>query len=257
MFLQEIQFKDRTTDELILEYKKTESLEIKQEIVRRHMYIVESSAINMRNVFLSFSEVEDMVNEGVIEIMNGLDRFDPSKGVKFSTYMYNRIRGMIIDRARKQDWVPRNERSKAAYLEKETEQLAIELGREPTDIEISDRTEIEIEEIHRIRSGQGMFAVLSLNKVLESDYDRQGKQIPSGIDMEEPEENCMEKELKRILADAIRSLNEREQIIVSLYYQEELNMQEIGEVLGLSKARISQIHSDILKKLTTYMEEQN
>ena len=101
------QYKDQSNEELLQLYKETGSLEVKQEIVMRYIYLVKSIALQMRDIYLSFSQVDDIISEGVIAIMSAIDKFDVDKNVKFETFISKRIKGMIIDLARKQDWVPR------------------------------------------------------------------------------------------------------------------------------------------------------
>ena len=97
-------YKEKTNEELLKLYKETGSLEIKQEIVMRYIYLVKSIALQMRDIYLSFSQVDDIISEGVIAIMSSIDKFDVDKNVKFETFISKRIKGMIIDLARKQDW---------------------------------------------------------------------------------------------------------------------------------------------------------
>ncbi len=125
-----------TNEELLTEYQRTGKLDVKQELVMRYVYIVKSIAIQMRDVYISFAQIEDIVNEGVLVIMSALDKFDPEKNVKFETYISKRIKGMVIDMARKQDWIPRSVRKNARDIDEVTTKLYNELGRYPTPEEI-------------------------------------------------------------------------------------------------------------------------
>ena len=126
-----------TNEELLTEYQRTGKLDVKQELVMRYVYIVKSIAIQMRDVYISFAQIEDIVNEGVLVIMSALDKFDPEKNVKFETYISKRIKGMVIDMARKQDWIPRSVRKNARDIDEVTTKLYNELGRYPTPEEVA------------------------------------------------------------------------------------------------------------------------
>ena len=113
-------FDNWTNEQLLLQYKEKQEMEVKHELVLRYLYVVKSIALQMRGVYLNFTQIEDIVNEGVLCIMKSLDKFEIEKGVKFETYITKRIRGMIIDLARKQDWVPRSVRKMGKDIEKIT-----------------------------------------------------------------------------------------------------------------------------------------
>lgn len=120
-------YSEMTNEELLRKYKETNDLSMKQELVMRYVYIVKSIALQMRDVYLSFAQVDDMINDGVLAIMNALDKFDFEKNVKFETYVSKRIRGMIIDLARRQDWIPRSVRKSAKEIDNATMELYNEL----------------------------------------------------------------------------------------------------------------------------------
>ena len=130
-------YKDKTNEELLQMYKETKSLEIKQEIVMRYVYLVKSIALQMRDIYMSFSQVDDIINEGVIAIMAAIDKYDLDKNVKFETYISKRIKGMIIDLARKQDWVPRSTRKNTRDIEEAVTTLYNKLGYYPSVQEVT------------------------------------------------------------------------------------------------------------------------
>lgn len=251
------QFADKSNEELLEQYSKTGYLEIKQELALRYLYVVKSAAVRMRDVYLGFAQMEDIINEGVIVLMNTLDKFDPSMNVKFETYISKRIRGMIIDLARKQDWVPRSTRKSAKSIQEAIDELAAKNGRMPEDHEVAAHLDIPIEKYHEINSKVNLFSVLSLDMLLDGASEtKQAAAIPSVVESEQPEAQYMEKEFKKVLADGVRSLKEKEQMVVSLYYIEELNMKQIAEVLEVSEPRVSQIHSGAIRKLKEYIAKE-
>ncbi len=246
-----------TNEELLTEYRRTNALEMKQELVMRYVYIVKSIALQMRDVYVSFAQIEDIVNEGVLVIMGALDKFDPEKNVKFETYISKRIKGMVIDMARKQDWIPRSVRKNARDIDEVTSKLYNELGRYPTPEEIARELNLSLEKYQETQKKTTLYNVLSLDMVLdEGNENKKTVYLPSRDEDEQPELRCLKKESGEILAEGIKSLKENEQLVISMYYVEELNMKQIAEVLEVSEPRVSQIHANAVKKLKTYMQKE-
>lgn len=249
-------YSELTNEELLRKYKETDDLSMKQELVMRYVYIVKSIALQMRDVYLSFAQVDDMINDGVIAIMNALDKFDFEKNVKFETYVSKRIRGMIIDLARRQDWIPRSVRKSAKEIDNATMELYNELGRYPTAEETADHLHLSLDKYHEALGKTNLFNVLSLDMVLEETMEnKKSVQLPSNNQQEQPEAHLLERELHGRLVDALHSLKENEQMVVSLYYVDELNMKEIAKILEVSEPRISQIHSNALRKMRLFLKE--
>ena len=250
-------FDGLTNEELLTEYQKTGGLSLKQELVMRYVYIVRSIAIQMRDVYVSFAQIEDIVNEGVLVIMSALDKFDPEKNVKFETYISKRIKGMVIDMARKQDWILRSVRKNARDIDEVTTKLYNELGRYPTPEEIAGHLNMSLEKYQEAQRKTTLFNVLSLDLVLDDGGEsKKTVYLPSKNENEQPELNCLKKEAGEVLAEGIRSLKENEQMVISLYYVEELNMKQIAEVMSISEPRVSQIHANAVKKLKTYLNKE-
>ena len=250
-------FDGLTNEELLTEYQKTGGLSLKQELVMRYVYIVRSIAIQMRDVYVSFAQIEDIVNEGVLVIMSALDKFDPEKNVKFETYISKRIKGMVIDMARKQDWIPRSVRKNARDIDEVTTKLYNELGRYPTPEEIASYLNISLEKYQEAQRKTTLYNVLSLDLVLdEGGENKKTVYLPSKDENEQPELKCLKKESGEVLAEGIRKLKENEQLVISMYYVEELNMKQIAEVLSVSEPRVSQIHANAVKKLKTYLQKE-
>lgn len=124
------------TPELLAAYKQTGDENLKWPLVLRYEGLIKSAALQIRGVYSSFAQVDDIVSEGILTLLSSIDKFDPDKGIKFETYVSKRIRGMVIDLARKQDWLPRNIRQRAKEIDSAVSHLANELGRFPTDQEI-------------------------------------------------------------------------------------------------------------------------
>ncbi len=247
---------DLTNEQLLIEYKQSGNIQLKHALVLRYIYVIRSIALQMRGIYLNFAQIDDIINEGVICLMSSLDKFELEKGVKFETYITKRIRGMIIDLARKQDWVPRSVRKMGKEIEKVTTELHNELGRVPTDEEIANRYGISLEKYEEFVSKSTLFNVLSLDFVLEETYEK--KKYLQVMDEEEnnqPEEYYLDQELKEYLAQGIEQLREKEKMVISLYYLEELQMKEIAKVLEVSEPRVSQIHAKAISRLKEHMKK--
>lgn len=251
-------YNEKSNEELLKLYKETGSLEIKQEIVMRYIYLVKSIALQMRDIYLSFVQVDDIVNEGVIAIMSAIDKFDVDKNVKFETYISKRIKGMIIDLARKQDWVPRSTRKNTRDIEEAITTLYNKLGYYPSVQEVTGYLDITPEKYHETMRKAALFNILSLDMVLaEAQGNEVGAKLSQHDVHEQPEAQLLKKELTEILAEGIHALKENEQLVISLYYIEELNMRQIADVLQVSEPRVSQIHANAIKKLRKHMEKFN
>lgn len=245
--------KEKTNEELLTLYQENKSQEIKQELTLRYLYIVKAVAVQTHNIYSGFMQMEDVINEGVIAIMKGIDRYDPDKDNKFETFISRRIRGMVIDLVRKNDWMPRNYHKQNKSIENAKIYLADLLGHPPSDEEIAGYLQMDIKKCQKIQRMSTMVNVLSLDMVTSEDEERQSLQIPNGDARFQPERAFLKEEVLQTLVDAINGLKEKERLVVSLYYVEELNMSQIAQVMQVSEPRISQIHSAAIQKLKAYM----
>ena len=241
-----------TTEELFQTYKRTGNEELKWPLVMRYMGLVKTIALQVRGVYSSFAQVDDIVNEGVLALVGAVDKFDPDKGIKFETYVSKRIRGAIIDLARRQDWVPRSVRRKAREIDQASVELFAELGRYPSDSEIAARLGISPGQYQEDLASTSLCNVLSLDSIFE-DREAGGADVADQEAAGRPEDTLLRQELLDTLTDAIVSLRENEQLVISLYYKKNLSMKEIAQVMEVSEPRISQIHSSAIRKLKAQM----
>ncbi len=248
---------EKTNEELLEMYRAEGRLEVKQALVLRYLYIVKTIANQMRNVYTGSLQMEDIINEGVIAIMKGLDRYDPERDNKFETFISRRIRGMIIDLVRKNDWMPRDFRKQVKAMEEQQAALGRKLGRLPSDEEVASAMGMDIRKYRKLQRMSVMMNVLSLDMITDDEGEHQSLQLSSGDVESQPERAFLKVESRQVLAEAINSLKEKEKMVVSLYYVEELNMGQIAQILGVSEPRISQIHSSAIRKLKTYMSQYN
>ncbi len=244
---------EKSNEELLDMYRKEGKLEVKQALVLRYLYIVKTIAFQMQNIYSGSLQMEDIINEGVIAIMKGIDRYDPERDNKFETFISRRIRGMIIDLVRKNDWMPRDFRKQVKAMEAAQNALSRSLGRPPSDEEVAGAMQMDIKKYRKFKRMSTMMNVLSLDMITDEEGEHQSMQLSSSDVDSQPERAFLEEESRQMLAEAINSLKEKEKLVVSLYYVEELNMGQIAQVLGVSEPRISQIHSSAIRKLKAYM----
>lgn len=243
--------KSKTVEELFKLYRENGDIYIKQEIVMRYSGIVKTIAMQLRGVYTSFADMDDIINEGIITLMNVVDKFDPTKNVKFESYASLRIRGAIIDLARKQDWVPRNTRKLGKAIDNAFSELYFSFGRYPKDEEIAEHLGISLEKYHKTLSETNLFNILSLDSLVSGIQEEgQNEKFLKDYNLETlPYHNLEKKELQLMLKESVESLRENEKLVVSLYYRKELSMKEIAKVMKISEPRVSQLHSAALRKL--------
>lgn len=244
------------TQELLRLYKETGDEALKWPVVLRYTDLIKSAAIQVRGVYSSFAQVDDIVNEGILTLLNAIDKYDPGKGVKFETYVSKRIRGMVIDLARKQDWIPRTVRQRGREIDKAISELTALLGRHPTEGEVAEKLGITKERYQKDIAGIALSSILSLDMLMDArEADDFRVEVPSRDAETQPEKALETQELQQILAEGIQMLSRNEQIVLSLYYEKNLHMKEIAQVMDLSSPRISQIHARAIQKLRDHMEQ--
>ena len=242
------------TPELLALYKQTGDEELKWPLVLRYEGLIKSAALQIRGVYSSFAQVDDIVSEGILTLLSSLDKFDPDKGIKFETYVAKRIRGMVIDLARKQDWLPRNIRQRAKEIDTAVSHLANELGRFPTDHEVADHLGIPADKYQKEAARVALSNTLSLDALMDArDIEGYRFEVSTEDPTVQPETVLEDQELQETLAAGIAALQKNEQIVLSLYYENNLHMKEIAQVMGVSEPRISQIHSRAIQKLREHM----
>ena len=196
-------------------------------------------------------QLEDLVNEGVIGLMGAVSSFDYSKRVQFSTYARFRIRGAILDSLRKMDWASRPLRAKGRKIANAIAELIGVLGRQPSEQEIAEHLGMPIERLQKVVAdldGLTLMGQESFPTYDSSEGEDLIENAPSQTD-DDPFTECLRGELRGLLAESISQLTEREQLLLSLYYREELTMREVAQVIGVRQSRASQIHSMVLLKL--------
>lgn len=235
--------------ELWKRYSETRDPEIREKLIVEYSGLVKYIAGRLSIYFGSNVEYEDMVGYGIFGLIDAIDKFDLSKGVKFETYASLRIRGAIIDSIREMDWIPRSLRQKNKELEKVYFEVESQLGHSASDKEIADRLGVTTEELGKMLNEVNLSSILSLEEFLEQNYEI-GVELPNtDRNKDRPEYYIEASELKEILGDAIDKLPEKERLVITLYYYEELTLKEISAIMKVSESRISQLHTKAILRL--------
>lgn len=223
----------------------------REDLVLEHAHVIKHIVNRMAARLPDGVDRDELYQAGSIGLLDAIDKFDASKDVQFRTYAEFRIKGAIIDELRSMDWIPRSVRSAASKLEQVYTTLTNRLAREPTDQEVASELEMPLKEYHEFLAKSRPIPLLSLENFGKTDDEdsQDVHEILADPDAEDPFSTFSTGEMKDKLADAIQTLPEQEQLILSLYYMEEMNLKEIGEVLGVSESRISQIRTKIIVKL--------
>jgi len=229
-------------------YAETRDPRIREKLILEYLHLVKYIAGRMNIYFASNIEYDDLVSFGVIGLIDAIDKFDINKGVKFETYASLRIRGAIIDSVRELDWIPRTLRQKNKELERIYSELELENGRAPTDEEVAARMNISVKEYNKLLSQINLGTLVSLEEFIEQNI-RIEKDVLSDNSKDSPEYNLEQVELRDVLGEAIDKLPEKEKLVVSLYYYEELTLKEISLIMKVSESRISQLHTKAIMRL--------
>jgi len=231
-------------------YKQDQSnQDLRNRLIERYLPLVRYNAERVWAKLPEGVDLNDLISAGVFGLMDAIDAYDLERGVKFETYCVPRIRGAMLDELRTMDWVPRLVRSKASKLEAARKKAEAEQGRPPTDAEIASKMELSPEEFEKLKSDANAVNLVSLNKKwYETDSYKDVREVDiledsKGIDPTRGIQKC------DVMKLVTRGLNRNERLIIILYYYEELTMKEIGNTLGLSESRVSQMHSSIVARL--------
>jgi RNA polymerase sigma factor for flagellar operon FliA len=226
---------------------------VKEQIVLEHTplirYIVNRIAVRLP----SHIDLDDLHNTGVIGLMDAIEKYDPEKNCKFKTYAEFRIKGAILDQLRSLDWVPRSIRQKSRKLERAYGEVEQRLGRQATEDEVADSLGLQIEKFHELLNQVRGISLVNLEEIRSGngEGDRNGgyADVVEDPTSENPLSSLKLSENKRVISDTIATLPEKERLVVSFYYFEDLNMKEIGSILGITESRVCQIHTKAMLRL--------
>ncbi len=232
------------------EFKKDQTnQELRNRLIENYFPLVRFNAERVWAKLPDGVDLNDLISAGVFGLMDAIEAFDMDRGVKFETYCVPRIRGAMLDELRTMDWVPRLVRSKASKLEAARKELEAAHGRPPTDAELAAKMELSLDDFDKLKTEASAVSLVSLNKKwYETDSYKDVREIDVVEDQkgEDPTLGIQKRDVMKLVT---KGLNRNERLIIILYYYEELTMKEIGQTLGLSESRVSQMHSSIVSRL--------
>ena len=231
--------------------------ENREEVIKRYSPMIKYVANRIAMRLPPHIEVDDLISVGVLGLMDAISKYDSTRGAKFKTYAEFRVRGAILDELRSLDWVPRSIRQKASQVDKVVQKLQAKLSRSPEDEEVAQEMGLSLDQFHDTLNETKSMPVFSLEDLgLAKDSGEQQSLLDclAGKADADPQTQIRIVELKEIIAKAIDALPEKERLMVSLYYYEELTMKEIGAVLEITESRVSQIHSKAVYRLRTRLK---
>ena len=230
-------------------YRSNRTTEIRNRLIENYLPLVKSVAERLHAKMPREVELDDLMSEGIFGLMDAIETFDPDRGVKFETFSNQRIKGAILDKLRTLDWVPRLVRSRRHKIEDAYKQFEIKYGRIPDDDELAEEMGISVDEFLELAKSATATGIISLNRKY---YETEGSKTVREIDVledgriEEPDDHMQRQDIRELVT---RGLNQKERLVIILYYYEEMTMKEIGNVLRLSESRVSQMHASILLRL--------
>jgi len=238
--------------EVLDPHKETLSTE-QANLVKKHMSMVKRLAYYMLAHLPRTVQLDDLIQAGMLGLLEAARHFDPTRGVQFETYANIRIRGSILDEVRKNDWVPRSVYRHARTLSQAAKVVENRLSRPAKDSEIADELHVTLQEYYELQKDSFSTQLYSLEDLgLTEDVIT----AELGLETTEPDDNAEHDDLMLRMSKMIQSLPHNEKLVLSLYYEHDLNLKEIGEVLGVSESRVSQIHTKATGHLKSHFEDE-
>ncbi len=217
-----------------------------ERLIAENIGLVKRIAFHLIARLPAHTEIDDLIQSGMMGLLEAANNYDASRGASFATFAGIRIRGAMIDEVRRHDWTPRSVHRKQRELSTAIRDIEAEKGRHAKSWEVAAKLDISLEEYHGILRDTAGCSLFSLDEAL--DETKPARQVASDPDAE-PEKQFSDHQFREKLVKAIHRLPEKEQMVLSLYYERELNLKEIGEVLGVSESRVCQIHGQALSRL--------
>ncbi|MET3983648.1 RNA polymerase sigma factor WhiG [Streptomyces sp. PvR034] len=239
-------------DVLWRSYKESGDERLREQLILHYSPLVKYVAGRVSVGLPPNVEQADFVSSGVFGLIDAIEKFDIERSIKFETYAITRIRGAMIDELRALDWIPRSVRQKARAVERAYATLEAQLRRTPTETEVADEMGVALEELHAVFSQLSLANVVALEELLHVGGEGDRLSLMDTLEdtaADNPVAVAEDRELRRLLARAINTLPDREKTVVTLYYYEGLTLAEIGNVLGVTESRVSQIHTKSVLQL--------
>lgn len=224
---------------------------IKQsELLTQYMPLVRRQALTLQVRLPASIELDDLIQSGMVGLLEALGRFDATQGATFATFASQRIRGAMMDELRTRDWLPRSVRRSARAVDSAVRQLEQQLGRAPEESEIAHHLEMPLSEYQQLLNDTNSGQLLPFEELVADGGEPVSNELSNS-----PFEQLLDGQQRQTLIDAIEALPEREKLLMALYYQEELNLKEVGAVLGVTESRVSQLHSQAVSRLRARLHD--
>ena len=230
------------------------SQQARDQIVLDHLPLVKVIAIRVHENLPVHVDLDDLIHAGILGLFDAVEKFDAGKNVAFQSYAKHRIKGAILDSLRQLDWASRDMRKRQKQMEAAMRSLSLKLGRTPTESEVAEHLGLEVERWRRMLTELRTVGLVSANHGRDENHDRE-QEFAATPELQ-PDHMCAHRQLQVTLARAMKTLPERYQKVVFLYYTNELTMKEIGEKLGVNESRVSQIHKTALRKMATALQSE-
>ncbi len=248
-----VETSDVRLTKLWTDFQTSKNLDLRNQLVMQYIHLVKVLVHRLIPTYRKHFDYDDMMSCGLLGLMDAIDKFDMSKEVKFETYASLRIKGEIIDQIRKQDWAPISLRQKIKKIEDGFSALESKFGRSATEGEVAEYVSMNVEDVKKTLDESHTFNMVALDEIL---VERSNSEELLASNEYSPEQNFENKEMIELLGKFIDCLPEKEKFVISMYYNDELTLKEIGLVLGVSESRVSQIHSKALMSLRTKMKKE-
>ncbi len=241
----------KTLNNIWKEYKRTNKKELRDKLIKEYLHLPKYIAGRMAISLPDHIEYDDLLSCAVMGLINAIEHYDPERGVPFEYFASHRIKGEILDDLRRMDWVPRSIRKKAKNLETALMKLQNKLGRAPSDKELANYlgiTETQLNQLYNEVKGVNLISLQDL--VYDNDiHSTELSNFIKDDSIPDPDTDLEKKELSEELANFINTLNNKEKLVIALYYYEGLTLKEIGKVLDITESRVSQLHTKALMNL--------
>ncbi len=236
-------------------YAKTKEDE-RERTIEEFIPIIKHLAYKVCRGFEDENIIEDLISAGIIGLLEAMEKYDVSRGIKLNTFAYMRIRGAMIDELRSKDWFPRSARSKAKKIGEVVRKLENKLGRYPKEEEVAEEMHMDLEEYLSLLKDYGNLSIVSIEDLSETSGEDKDRIIRYIVDeSDDPEKYAEFSEMEGILAHEIDNIPERQKLVLTLYYHEDMNMKEIAKTLGITEARVCQLHSQAILNLRVTMKK--
>jgi RNA polymerase sigma factor for flagellar operon FliA len=228
----------------------------KNSLLTEHMPLVKRLAHQMKAKLPPSVEVDDLVQAGMMGLLDAINRYEENHGAQFETYAVLRIRGAMLDELRSSDWMPRSTRANMRKVESAMAALQQQLGRPPSESEVAKSLKLSLPDYQDLLGDSGGHQLV----YYEDFHDEEGSDSfldRYAVDDDDPLKSLLDTDFRQTVIDAIDALPPREKMLMGLYYEEELNLKEIGAVMGVSESRVSQLHTQAVARLRTYLRERS